>query len=70
MAQGTVKSYDPISGTGWLLDDHGEEVPLAPNALEGSIFIMLRQGQRVVYRTQDVAGVQCATALGVGQDSR
>jgi hypothetical protein len=39
---------------------------LAPNALEGSIFRMLRQGQRVVF-TLDESGR--ATALSLGSES-
>lgn len=48
--QGVVKSYDP--GTGWgviVRDTDRAEHDLAPTALDGSIFRMLRQGQRVVY---------------------
>jgi CspA family cold shock protein len=39
---------------------------LAPNALEGSIFRMLRQGQRVVF-TLDASGR--ATSLSLGSES-
>jgi CspA family cold shock protein len=48
--QGVVRTYDPQSGEGIVLDDAGrQEFVLAGNALEGSIFRMLRQGQRVVF---------------------
>ena len=68
MAQGTIKSYDPISNTGLLRDDaSGEDVPLAENALDGSIFIMLRQGQRVNYDVANANGTDVATALRIGQ---
>ena len=48
--QGVVKSYDPQSKTGVVVDDVGRvEYDLALDALEGSIFRMVRQGQRVVF---------------------
>jgi CspA family cold shock protein len=49
--QGVVKSFDPTSGDGTVVADTGDlpEFDLASDALEGSIFRMLRQGQRVVF---------------------
>ncbi len=48
--QGVIKSYDPASGDGSVLTDTDlAEYDLASDALEGSIFRMLRQGQRVVF---------------------
>jgi cold shock CspA family protein len=48
--QGVVKSYDPYTGDGVVVRDTDlSEYDLARNALEGSIFRMLRQGQRVVF---------------------
>ncbi|MDE0872705.1 MAG: hypothetical protein OSA88_02385 [Acidimicrobiales bacterium] len=48
--QGVIKSYDPQSKTGVVVDDVGRaEYDLALDALEGSIFRMVRQGQRVVF---------------------
>ena len=48
--QGVIKSYDPTSGDGTLLRDTDlAELDLASDALQGSIFRMLRQGQRVVF---------------------
>ena len=48
--QGVVKSYDPGTGQGVLLRDlDRSEYDLATDALEGSVFRMLRQGQRVVF---------------------
>lgn len=70
MAQGTVKSYDPITKTGVVLDDSGTDVPLADDALEGSIFHFLRQGQRVVYDGVEVAGLTYATLVRLGHDGR
>ncbi len=63
--QGVVKSYDPITGDGTLLcDSNLAEYELARDALHGSIFRMLRQGQRVVF---DVDG-QMATRLRMGSE--
>lgn len=48
--QGVIKSYDPGSGDGVVLCDTDlNDYDLAANALQGSIFRMLRQGQRVVF---------------------
>lgn len=48
--QGVIKAYDPATGDGVVLcDSNLAEYELASNALEGSIFRMLRQGQRVVF---------------------
>ena len=48
--QGTVKMFDPATNEGIVVRDADrEELVLARNALEGSIFRMLRQGQRVVF---------------------
>ena len=48
--QGTVKMFDPATAEGVVvLDTDRSEVVLATGALEGSIFRMLRQGQRVVF---------------------
>lgn len=48
--QGVIKSYDPGTGEGVVVrDTDRSEHELAPDALEGSIFRMLRQGQRVVF---------------------
>jgi|TARA_Y100001970_G_C14195023_1_gene837517 CspA family cold shock protein len=52
--QGVVKSYDPGSGDGLIVRDSDlVEFELADGALEGSIFRMLRQGQRVVFELDD-----------------
>jgi cold shock CspA family protein len=52
--QGVVKSYDPISGDGTVLTDTTlTEYELSREALQGSIFRMLRQGQRVVFDLDD-----------------
>jgi cold shock CspA family protein len=68
--QGTVKSYDPATRQGLVLVDGGDELPLAPDALEGSIFRTLRQGQRVIFDVVEVDGNKAATRLRLGQDGR
>ena len=52
--QGVIKSYDPLTGDGVVVRDTDRaEHDLAPDALEGSLFRLLRQGQRVVYDLDD-----------------
>lgn len=64
--QGVVKSYDPSSGDGVILTDTNlAEFDLAADALEGSIFRMLRQGQRVIF---DVNPAGQATHLRLGSE--
>lgn len=63
--QGVIKAYDPLTGTGSLLTDTDlTEYELAPGALEGSLFRMLRPGQRVVFDLADGR----ATALRLGSE--
>ena len=67
--QGVVKVYDPETGFGSiLLDDGTTEVLLAPGALKGSIFRTLRQGQRVVFETDERDGSTYATSIRLGSD--
>jgi len=48
--QGVIQSYDPATGDGVVMDDVSfVEFDLAQDALAGSVFRMLRQGQRVLY---------------------
>jgi len=48
--QGVIKSYDPSTGAGVVLCDTDlSDYDLSARALEGSVFRMLRQGQRVVF---------------------
>ena len=64
--QGVIKSYDPGTGDGSLLTDVGlQEFDLARNALDGSVFRMLRQGQRVIFEL-DADGR--ATRLRLGSE--
>jgi cold shock CspA family protein len=46
--QGVVRMYDPISREGIVVNEADRaELALATDALEGSLFQTLRQGQRV-----------------------
>ena len=62
--QGVIKAYDPTTGDGLVMCDTDlRDYELASNALEGSIFRMLRQGQRVVFVLDD-AGLASQLSLG------
>jgi cold shock CspA family protein len=64
--QGVIKAYDPGTREGILVRDADRaEYDLAPNALDGSIFRFLRQGQRVVF---DLDDQQRATRLRLGSE--
>jgi CspA family cold shock protein len=66
VVQGVIKSFDPGTGDGVILcDTDFRDYDLAPDALVGSPFRMLRQGQRVVF-TLDGTGL--ATGLKVGSE--
>jgi cold shock CspA family protein len=64
--QGVIKAYDPGSKDGIVVRDTDlAEVDLAPDALDGSVFRLLRQGQRVVF---DLDGDGRATRLRLGSE--
>jgi CspA family cold shock protein len=64
--QGVIKSYDTGSKEGVVVRDTDRaEYDLAPNALVGSIFRMLRQGQRVIF---DLDANEQATRLRLGSE--
>ena len=64
--QGVIKAYDPASGDGVIMCDSDlADYELAPGALDGSIFRMLRQGQRVLF---EVDGGGSATKLRLGSE--
>jgi cold shock CspA family protein len=64
--QGTIKMFDPATREGIVVrDTDREELVLAADALHGSIFRMLRQGQRVVF---ELDGEGRATKLRVGSE--
>lgn len=65
--QGVIKSYDPASGDGIVISDNASlaEYDLARDALVGSLFRMLRQGQRVIF---DLDEGGRATRLRLGSE--
>lgn len=64
--QGVVKSYDPGTGEGSVIrDTDRSEYALSPEALTGSVFRMLRQGQRVIF---ELDGEGRATRLHLGSE--
>jgi len=61
-----VRMFDPQTGEGILVRDTDRaEFVLAANALEGSLFTMLRQGQRVTFELDDTG---LATTLRLGSE--
>ncbi len=65
--QGVIKSYDPGTRIGVVVRDVDRtEYDLAEDALAGSIFRMLRQGQRVVF---DLDAKGFATRLRLGSET-
>ena len=64
--QGVVRMYDPLSGEGVVVSEADRaELAFAPDALEGSLFEMLRQGQRVNF---DVDAEGRATRVRFGSE--
>lgn len=67
--QGVVQVYDPTTEIGVIVrDDNQEQVYLRPGSLNGSIFLMLRQGQRVVFDVETEDGLDYAHRLRFGSD--
>ena len=65
--QGVVRMYDPQSGEGIVMRDTDRaELMLAAGALEGSLFRMLRQGQRVNFELDDAGRV---TRVRIGSET-
>jgi cold shock CspA family protein len=64
--QGVIKAYDPATGDGLVMADTDlDDYELAADALVGSLFRMLRQGQRVVF---DLDADGRATHLRLGSE--
>ena len=64
--QGVVKSYDPGTREGTVVRDTDRaEFLLSPDALAGSVFRMLRQGQRVIF---ELDAEERATRLRLGSE--
>ena len=52
--QGVVRMFDPISGEGVVVSEADRaELAFAADALEGSLFQTLRQGQRINFDLDD-----------------
>lgn len=69
--QGVVKVYDPTTGAGVVIrdDDHGQ-VFLRPGSLKGSVFRLLRQGQRIIFDVEESDGRLFAHSIRMGSDGR
>jgi cold shock CspA family protein len=64
--QGVVRIYDPQTGEGLVVRDTDRaELVLAPDALAGSLFRMLRQGQRVNF---ELDGEGRVTRVRIGSE--
>lgn len=64
--QGVIKSYEPDTGDGIVMcDTDRADYDLSRDALQGSVFRMLRQGQRVVFDLDDDGR---ATRLRLGSE--
>lgn len=67
--QGVVKVYDPKTGVGVVVSDvDRSEILLRPGSLKGSIFRTLRQGQRIVFETEDDGDRTYAASVRIGSD--
>jgi CspA family cold shock protein len=61
-----IRTYDPQTREGVVMrDTDREEFTLSLDALDGSIFRMLRQGQRVVF---ELDGAGLATKVRIGAE--
>ena len=64
--QGVVKAYDPVTRDGVIMCDTDlADYDLGPDALDGSVLRMLRQGQRVIFDLDDAGR---ATRLRLGSE--
>ena len=64
--QGVVRTFDPLTGEGLVVSDRDRsEYVLAVGALEGSLFRLLRQGQRVNFDLDDAGR---ATRVRIGSE--
>jgi hypothetical protein len=62
--QGVIKSFDPGTKVGVVISDRDlTEFDISEDALDGSIFRTLRQGQRVVFDLDD-SGRAAAVRMG------
>lgn len=69
--QGVVKIYDPNTGAGIVLvDEDRSRVYLRAGSLAGSVFRLLRQGQRIVFDIEEDGGRRFAHSIRMGSDGR
>ena len=69
MAQGIVKSYDPNTGIGIVIDEETkEDLVIDKITLDKSIFITLRQGQRINYTKKKTEDKIFIVDIKIGQD--
>lgn len=65
--QGVVRSFDPIRAEGIIVSDQDrKEFILASDALEGSVFRNLRQGQRINFELDGDGNV---TQIRIGSEA-
>ncbi len=65
--QGVIRSFDSVSGEGIVVSyKDRQEFILAANALEGSLFRNLRQGQRINFELDNNGN---ATQVRIGSES-
>lgn len=63
MPQGTVKVFDPETGTGTVLLDNADELGVDAETFLASGLLELRLGQRVRFEIDDVGGDRRLTGL-------
>ena len=69
MPQGVVKTYDPVTGVGIVVRDADRtEVYLRPGSLKDSVFLTLRQGQRILFDPVEEDGHTFVSSIRLGQD--
>ena len=71
LMQGVVKLYDPNTGAGVVvLERDRSEVYLRAGSLAGSVFRLLRQGQRIIFDIEEVDGRRFVHSVRMGSDGR
>jgi 2-phospho-L-lactate guanylyltransferase len=65
MPQGTIRSFDPVTRSGSLLDDGLVELPFGGRAMQASGLRELRIGQRVRYTLTGDADTREVATLNI-----
>ena len=69
--QGVVKLYDPNTGAGVVVTDGDrQEVYLRAGSLAGSLFRLLRQGQRINFDVEEDGGRTYVHSVRIGSEGR